>query len=404
MGGESAGSRCFLSFSFYTPKLNTNMQNIKLLLILLLASLQISNLSAQGCVAIRGGSSCGATLGGSNTLMKGEFIAGAGFRYFESFRHFRGAEQEHNRIEDGTQVINDSYFLDLSLTYGFSDRLFGNVILPFLHHNRSSMYEHGGNPPNGLGERHETSSSGLSDIRLGLGYWLFNPAKSHKFNYAVGLGVKLPTGKYDYTDTFYNQGAERNENREGVVDQSIQPGDGGTGITLDVQGFQVLSPSIVLSTNLYYLFNFQATNGVLTRSGSSEFSCPDQFAARIGAYYQTKLAGLSPYLGGRVEGVPADDIIGESTGYRRPGYAVSVEPGLSYGINNLFLNLSVPIAVYRNRIQSYEDKVRTIERGTYTHGDAAFADYLISFSLSYRFGGKSHSMPEAVGPVWNDLK
>lgn len=357
----------------------------------------------QGCVAIRGGSSCGTNLGGGANLMQGEFLLGAGFRYFESFRHFRGFEEEHNRIEDGTQVINDSYFLDLSLTYGITDRLYANAILPFVNHKRSSMYEHGGNPPNGLGERHTTTSSGLSDMRLGLGYWLFDPAKSHGFNYAVGLGVKLPTGKYDYTDTFYNQGENRDEDREVVVDQSIQPGDGGTGITLDVQGYQTLSPSFLLVTNFFYLFNYQETNGVLTRNGRSEFSCPDQFAAQIGTYYNTGLGGLSAYLGGRLEGVPANDLIGGSSGYRRPGYVVSVEPGLNFGTPRLAFNLSVPIALVRDRIQSYEDKVRTVERGTYTHGDAAFADYLINFSVSYRLGGGKHDMPENQSPLWIDF-
>lgn len=336
--------------------------------------------------------------------MQGEFIAGMGFRYFESFRHFRGSHQEHNRIDEGTQVINDSYFLDLSLTYGISNRFFGTAILPFVFHERSSMYEHGGNPPNGLGDRHTTSARGLADTRLGLGYWLFDPAKSHNFNYAIGLGVKLPTGRYDYTDTFYNQGEDRNENQEAVVDQSIQPGDGGTGITLDVQGFHSLNHSLTLATNLYYLFNYQETNGILTRRGNSEFSCPDQFAAQIGAYYQITVTGVSAYLGGRLEGVPARDLIGESGGYRRPGYVISVEPGLSFGTQRVAVNLSVPIALVRNRTQSYLDEVRTVERGRYVHGDAAFADYLLNFSVAYRFGGMGQHLPAQPELKWEGLK
>lgn len=357
---------------------------------------------AQGCVAIRGGA-CGGELGSSSNLMKGEFSFSSGIRYFKSFRHYRGSHQETHRVDEGTQVINKSSFLDLSLSYGITNRLYGNVILPFVFHDRSSMYEHGGNPPNGLGDRHHTSASGLADIRLGVGYWLFDPAKHHKFNYAVGLGVKLPTGKFDYTDTFYNQGEERNQEVEAVVDQSIQPGDGGTGITLDLQGYHSLSPSFLLSTNVFYLFNYQETNGVLTRRGNSEFSCPDQYAVRIGAYYITGISGFSTYLGGRAEGVPANDIIGSSAGYRRPGYAISAEPGLSYGAGPLSLNVSVPIALVRNRTQSYEDKVRTEESGNYVHGDAAFADYLLSFNLSYRFGG--HEARKAPhGPMWFELE
>jgi hypothetical protein len=265
------------------------------------------------------------------------------------------------------------------------------------------MYEHGGNPPNGLGERHETSSGGLADIRLSAGYWLFNAEKHPNFNFAVGLGLKLPTGNYNAKDIFYNQGADKNSDVEAVVDQSIQPGDGGLGFTTDIQGFYSLGHNFMLLTNLYYLFNPMETNGVSTRNGSSEFSCPDQFAARIGTFYMTPVSGLSTFLGGRVEGVPAYDLIGSSAGYRRPGYVVSVEPGVGYNLRNVSFNLTVPIALYRNRTQSYEDKQRTMETGVYRHGDAAFADYLINLSFSYKFGGKAHKMEMDV-PKFNDLQ
>ena len=346
---------------------------------------------AQGCVAIRGMSSCGSTLGGNVDLMKGEFLSQAGFRYFKSFRHFRGTTEEKYRIEEGTQVINHSYFLDLSLNYGITDRLYANLIIPLVYHTRSSMYEHGGNPPNGLGERHETSSHGLGDIRLGLGYWLFNPDKKHLFNYAVGVGLKLPTGKYNYSDTFYNQGSEHNETVEAVVDQSIQPGDGGVGFSIETQGFHAISHSFVIISNFYYLFNVQETNGVLTRNGRSEFSCPDQYGLRVGSFYNFGTSGISAYIGGRFEGVPSNDLIGGSAGYRRPGYVISIEPGLSYTKNNLSVNLTVPIAVERNRTQSYEDQQRTKETGEYRHGDAAFADFLMNFSVLYRFDGKNRN-------------
>lgn len=344
------------------------------------------SLGAQGCVAIRGNGSCNALSGGGLELHKKEWNIGIAGRYFESFRHFRGAEEEHERIEKGTQVINDSYFVDLNLGVGLTDRLFANFTLPYLHHVRSSMYEHGGNPPNGLGERHTTASQGLGDIRLGAGYWLFKQG-AHTYNYSLGLGLKLPTGKYDYTDVFYNQGADKNENVEGVVDQSIQPGDGGVGINLELQGYHSFSHRFGLLTSAFYMSNPRATNGVLTRNKKSEFSCPDQFGVRIAAY--ASLGSFSTFLGARAEGVPATDLIGSSEGYRRPGYAISLEPGINYGVGPFSAYVSVPIAVYRNRIQSYEDKVATEATGKFTQGDAAFADYLVNVGVNYRFGNKN---------------
>jgi hypothetical protein len=38
----------------------------------------------------------------------------------------------------------------------------------------------------------------------------------------------------------------------------------------------------------------------------------------------------------------------------------------------------VPVALERNRTQSYADKKRTEMTGVYAHGDAAFADYVVN--------------------------
>lgn len=384
--------------------MNLFIKRILSYFLLMILTCSATKLYGQGCVAIRGFSSGGANnLRGNINLPKGSFQLQTGYRYFKSFRHFRGTHEETNRIEDGTQVINHSHFLDLSLTYGITDRLYGSVTLPFVYHNRSSMYEHGGNPPNGLGERHETSSHGLADMRFNLGYWLLDPAIHSKTNFALAVGLKLPTGSYDFTDTFYNQGANRDQDLEAVVDQSIQPGDGGTGFSLEMQGFHSFNSRFQMSANLYYLFNVTETNGVLTRNGRSEFSAPDQYALRLGMFYNTNVQGLSAFFGGRLEGVPSDDAIGGSAGYRRPGYVYSVEPGINLANRNYNISLNVPIAVFRNRVQSYEDKVRSADSGNNVHGDAAFADYVFNISITWLFGGMKNHEPSS-GPDLSLLK
>ncbi|GAA3570050.1 hypothetical protein [Snuella lapsa] len=74
-----------------------------------------NKIKAQGCVAIRGYSSCSAgNMENGINLKQGEFTVGSNFRYFESFRHFRGTEEETNRVDEGTNVINDSYFSDIT--------------------------------------------------------------------------------------------------------------------------------------------------------------------------------------------------------------------------------------------------------------------------------------------------
>lgn len=370
--------------------------NLKIVFAVVLLLLLNANARAQGCVAIRGFTpSIPGQMYSEYDLGKGDFSLGTNFRYFESFRHFRGDEEETNRIEEGTNVINNSYFMDLIVNYGITNRLYVNLLIPFVSHVRSSMYEHGGNS---LGDRHKTSSNGLSDIRFGAGYWLFEP-NSKPFNFAIEANIKLPTGDYEYTDTFYNQGPDKDMTAEGVVDQSIQPGDGGVGVSLSTQGFYSLSHHFMLTTSLYYLLNPMESNGVLTRRGTSEFSVPDQYAALLGAMYLPNVKGLSLYLGGRIEGVPSSDLIGGSAGYRRPGYVISVDPGINYIAKNLTLSLNVPFAVYRNRTQSYQDKQRTEETGVYRHGDAAFADYFFNLNINYIFQKKPKKLPEVDNKV-----
>lgn len=366
------------------------------LLLLPFIALATQQADAQGCVAIRSHSGLGGTSGASAFLGKGEFQVGTNFRYFKSYRHFRGRHEEVERVELGTEVINKSSFLDLSLNYGITDRLYANATLPFSFHSRTSLYEHGGNT---FGFRGETSSSGLGDIRVGLGYWLFNPAEVSTFNYALGIGLKLNTGKYDVKDTFYNQGTEKNEERLLVVDQSIQLGDGGISPSLDLQGYHIISDHFSINTTLYYSFGIKESNGVLIRNqpeGGTEFAVPDQYLARLGLSYVTPLQGISIYAGGRIEGVPAYDLIGGSNAYRRPGYTVGIEPGISYNASNLAVNFTMPLAIVRNRTQSYLDKVKTATTGVYAHGDAAFADYLISLGVTYRINHKSHAMISAM--------
>jgi hypothetical protein len=45
----------------------------------------------------------------------------------------------------------------------------------------------------------------------------------------------------------------------------------------------------------------------------------------------------------------------------------------------------VPVAVYRNRQRSVPDEQQSEATGEWRHGDAAFADFLVMFSLSRQF-------------------
>ncbi|MBM4154223.1 MAG: transporter [Lentisphaerae bacterium] len=316
---------------------------------------------AQGCVIARGGG-CGAmVMHGDGFPEPGEWQLSLAYRYFHSDRHFSGDEEQTQRQAEGTQVDNWSNFLDTIIAYNATQRFSVNFTMPFVWHERSSLYEHDGI------NRHSTYAYGLADVRLGLQYWLLKPETHHRGNIAVGLGGKAPTGDYRATDISYST----NGPTLSYVDSSIQPGDGGWGFYASTEGFLAIAGNLSSYMQGFYLFN---PRELVPETG---YSVPDSYMGRMGLNYVVwPSQRLALSFGGRVEGVPSEDVIGGSRGTRRPGYSVGLEPGISWTKGRWHAGLTVPIAVYRNRTLTY---------GRISRGDAAFADYSINFSGSMRF-------------------
>ena len=333
---------------------------------------------AQGCIAVRhmSGASSSALF---RQRQNGKFLATVGYRNLHSYKHFVGTEEQKQRVADGTNVINDQHSFDFGLSYQVTNRFSVAVNLPFSVNDRSSLYEHYGNDikSNPTHARFHTGSRGIGDARVTAYYWLINPAKLKKYNLLVGMGVKLPTGNSNVQDNFHRLDKEGKDYLvQKAVDQSIQLGDGGIGYNLEAQGYWQLGTNTALYANGFYLFSPKGVN-------NTPLSVPDQFAARLGVSQALPFVpGLSVLLGGRVEGIPALDAFGPKDGSRRPGYIVSVEPGLAYVHNKYAFSATVPLALIRNRTKSYIDMQ---DPAGLKHGDAAFADYFVSLTLSRWF-------------------
>ncbi len=356
---------------------------------------------AQGCVAIR-------TVGGLNTMqhagmmhdgmqhdgmtaMKDSSLwdLNVSGRYFKSYRHFNGTDEQKQRVEEGTDVRNFSRALDISLVRKINEQWSIGMYLPLLYNERSSLYEHvsnvKGNP------RYTTYSQGIGDIRFTAYKWIIAPKEGNKGNLLGGIGIKLPTGNYKATDQFHYS---TTATREGPVDQSIQLGDGGWGMTLELNGFRAIDNTWSLYGNAYYLINPMGNNGVSTARGgvptataikytSNVMSIPDQYLLRTGTNWTRNALTIS--LGGRYECIPANDLIGDNTGFRRPGSVLAIEPGVNYSYKKLIFYLYTPIAVRNERPQSYPDILRTNDTKTFARGDAAFANYSINIGFGYKF-------------------
>jgi hypothetical protein len=338
----------------------------------------------QGCVAVRNMAGCSFNY---DSTARGHWQLNLNYRYFKSYRHFRGSHEETERVENGTQVINHDNSVLVGVSYQSNKRWAFSLTIPYLNIDRSSLYEHKGN---NSGERYHTSSSGIGDVRIASYYNVLpNKVNTHL---TLGAGLKLPTGNYNYQDYFHKTGVEQPDTLvQLAVDQSIQPGDGGFGVTLEFALTQQLTNRIQGYASGLYLINPRNTNGTSRSPNlsngvplSNEYSVPDQFLLRAGASYFF-LNDIHIALGARYEGVAVHDLIGRSDGFRRPGYILSIEPSVNYNFGKHGLGFNCPIALVRNRTQSVLDKQRTEATGTYQHGDAAFANYLVSVSYSYQF-------------------
>lgn len=305
---------------------------------------------------------------GESWLSPRRWQVSVGYRYQHSHRHFVGTIEQKQRAEQRSEVNNRIHILDVAATYEFTPRFNLSVSVPLFFAER-----YGQSRP-----EQATHANGIGDISLVGRMWLIRPPSESRQNVSFGLGIKLPTGKPDVRDTVNTpQGPVTR-----VVDQSIQLGDGGYGMVVDFQAYKAIKSSRVFATGVY-LVNPRNTNGVLTgRSRPSEavMSVSDQYLYRAGAVFPfPKTRSLAWSMSIRGEGIPSRDLIGKSDGFRRPGYAISLEPGIIFSKGKESWSFSVPVALLRSRTRSVPD-IRDNR-----HGDAAFADYLIIAGYSRRF-------------------
>jgi len=290
------------------------------------------------------------------------------YRYLHSHRHFVGTIEQTQRAEQKTEVNNVIHLVNVSATYEFSPRFSVSTTVPLFFADRYSQ-----RTPDQV-----TSANGIGDISVVGRVWLLRPPAESRQNISFGFGLKLPTGKAGAVDTVNTSAGPVQR----IVDQSIQPGDGGYGYIVDFQGYKAIKKATVYASGVY-LVNPRNTNGVPTgrgRASEAIMSVADQYSYRAGAILPfPKFHSLVWSMGIRGEGVPSRDVFGKSDGFRRPGFSIDVEPGLIYMKGKNTWSFSVPVPFLRDRTRSVPD-IRENR-----HGDAAFADYVLLIGYSRRF-------------------
>lgn len=342
-----------------------------------------SSAAAQSCVLTRLDSPVLNAFDPEYSSTEHKWQASFGWRYGYSFRHFVGTDEQEERLEEHSQVVNNVNLADIGLRYNYNPRFSVSLGIPYVMATRDGALR---NAQREVVKRYERSSTeGLGDITLVGKYLAFDPAVYKDGNISIGFGVKLPTGDYKQKEVTLALVNGREVATEGIADYSVQPGDGGYGIILEVGGFKVLDKNgaSALYAAATYIFTPETDNGV-DRPGAAiaeeKVSVTDQYVARLGVQFgPASWKGFSAGIGGRIEGIPVYDVFGSSNGRRRPGYMASLEPSFSWTKGVHSVSLSVPYAIERNRLRSVSDRLRG------SHGDAAFPDYVIIAGYSRRF-------------------
>jgi copper ion binding protein len=322
---------------------------------------------------------------GSPYSPPGEWQINLSTRDLRSTDHYSQAVEQIQRQTLGTNVVNIQNSVDLTVGYQKSERLGFTVGVPFLSASWSIPTPTGPTP----GPRAQQDTRGIGDISAAARYWVLNTRSHLKGNIGIGLGVKAPTGTYNAQDMYPDSTGKNDQLR--YVDQSIQPGDGGWGITTEIQAFHTINRAMIFASG-NYLINPRNTNGTPSLTvarlapgavpAASNYnklvnSVPDQYLVRTGGSLGLG-RGLAASFAWRVEGMPRYDLLGRSDGFRRPGLEMFVEPGISYSTGRGTLSFNVPIGFYRDR---------KLDPYTNLAGDATFPNYIALGSYSVRFGG-----------------
>jgi hypothetical protein len=360
----------------------------KLLILAIGLLLLIDSSFSQGCVAIRNLAGMGqfAQLGYGQTSDK--WMLDINNRYFEAYNVFAGTKSQ------GYDSINIyEYTMNLELSHIMKNGWAISVDMPIAANTSVSSLEHAS------GYRHSTHAFGLGDIRLTVYKWLFDTkAIGSRGNIQVGLGLKFPTGNYHTEDYFYDDPTDPTAKVIAPVNVAIQLGDGGTGITTNINAFYIFNKSVSVYGNFFYLINPKDENGVATwppnilppsalalfhQTTNDVNSVPDNYTMRAGANFTiSRLVGTA---GLRYEGAPAHDLFGQNDGLRRVGHILSLEPGLEYKLKKSILYFLVTVPVDRATVQTVPDKRQEAITGTYTITAGHFANLLFYVGYTFTF-------------------
>ena len=257
--------------------------------------------------------------------------------------------------------------LDLDVLYALSNRISLDLTIPYLTGS--------GGLVQGDGQFHAYHASGIGDVALQAEYWLSDPTKPSAFSGSVDFGIKAPTGRDNVHGQFYSPNGTVIQ----PIDEAFQLGNGGWELLFRAQGTAALGGPFFAYGSGYYGLSLTMHTEVM--QGGAFRGVPDTYSGRLGAAYLPPfLEGLVVSAGGRINGVTVRDVIGGGDLYwRRPGYEIYVEPGLTWTFGSNMASFSFPVRAYQKKLDSL------LDQSLHRHIGSDFAPFLVVASFARRF-------------------
>ena len=310
------------------------------------------------------------SLGGYNGFVPARhWEIGAAFRMLDANQWFVGSQVRETAAPFGQPVLLNIDSLDATMTYGVTDRLSVTMTVPFSRGTHSRFYADG--------QRHRVEAGGLGDISAIANMWVRRPSAESSGNVALGLGVKTASGDNGVAGNFFLAGGAVTRS---PVDQAIQLGDGGVGVIFQLQAYRKLVGATSGYAYGWYLLTPREKTGVASPLAGIPLSVPDVYSFRSGV--SRAIWGrlpISANLGARIDGIPLRDLAGGSSGFRRPGYSLYLDPGVVVRVGRSTWSVNVPVRVH----QDFQRSLADIERGALGGGD--LAKYLLLVGYTVRF-------------------
>ena len=271
----------------------------------------------------------------------------ASFLRYYSDKRFVG-DSRNFAIDAFRGPMNIRNRFNFDVTYAFSPRwsLSLDVPVQFQTYNLHRVVPASGST---LPVPVNTGANGLGDIILRAGAWLLSD-EHMKGNIFVSPGMEFPTGSTDARSPVCG--------RQVPVDISVQPGNGAWGIIPTVEAFRTFRRFSVygLATHLINInprntTGAQAFFGALSNPATTMVnSGTDQYLALAGAALPLprRFISVPPTLTYRFSGVPVQDLMGASDGFRRPANLQYIAPGVDANFHGQTISLTVPIVTYIN--------------------------------------------------------